>query len=118
MSAGRCSVFFFALLFYLHSGVINNTHVLNVLNYEALSVSFGLRSLVHAPACVMEEKKGNVSRIFRPHPAAAFSVRLQEGSDCTDLFCRTVKVKDSLPPQKIPFPGIKSTCSHEQLLFQ
>lgn len=54
-------VFFFTLLFFLHSGIINNTHMLNVLNYEALSVSLRVRSLVHVPArppaCVLEGKK-------------------------------------------------------------
>lgn len=43
--------------FFLHSGIINNLHLLNVLNYEAVSVSLCVHSVVRLPACVVEGKK-------------------------------------------------------------
>lgn len=58
------------LSFFLHSGIMNKTYVLNVLNYEPVSVSVCVRLVAHAHARLLKKKKPNV---FHPHPSVAFS---------------------------------------------
>lgn len=56
------------LSFFRHSGIMNKTYVLNVLNYEPVSVSVCVRLVAHAQP--RKKKKPNV---FHPHPSVAFS---------------------------------------------
>lgn len=41
---------------FLHSGIMNKTYVLNVLNYEPLSVSVCVRLVAHAHARLLKKK--------------------------------------------------------------
>lgn len=54
------------LSFFLHSGIMNKTYVLNVLNYEPLSVSVCVRLVAHVHACLLKKKPNPMYFILIP----------------------------------------------------